>query len=99
MAKRTIFPRWRRRGGAPGGLTCRELVELVTDYLENALPAADRARFEAHIAACDGCTAYLEQMRMTLRTLGRVEPESLSDSAARELAHAFRDWRSGRDGG
>src|SRR4051812_45684181 len=50
----------------PVGLTCRELVELVTDYLEDALGAGDRARFEAHLRACEGCSAYLGQMRSTI---------------------------------
>jgi anti-sigma factor RsiW len=70
------------------------MVELVTAYLEDALPAADRKRFEAHIALCDACTAYLEQMRMTLRILGRLEPADLSADAERELLQALRDWRS-----
>jgi anti-sigma factor RsiW len=74
-------------------------VELVTAYLEDALPALERERFEAHIALCEGCTNYLEQMRLTLETLGRLEPEAISAEAARELTQAFRDWRSGRAAG
>ena len=96
MANHTFF-RW-RRPKPPGRLTCREMVELVTAYLEDALPARERRRFEAHIARCDACTAYLEQMRMTLEMLGRLEPEDLSPDAARELTQALREWRSSRDG-
>ena len=77
-------------------LSCKELVELVTDYLEGALPAAERARFEAHIAGCDACTMYLEQMRATITALGHLPPESLSPEAEAELLAAFRDWRAGR---
>ena len=79
-----------------GGLTCRELVELVTDYLEDRLPADARARFEGHLAGCNGCQAYVEQMRMTLQALGRLPEERLSDGAREALLGAFRDWRTGR---
>ena len=79
------------------GLTCREVVELVTSYLEGALSRRDRRRFEAHIAACDGCTAYLEQMRLTIEAVGRVPESSLSRDAREELTRAFRDWREGQD--
>lgn len=96
MARWIIFSRWKRQAGPPGGLTCREMVELVTAYLEDALAADDRKRFETHIAACDACTAYLDQMRLTLRTLGRLEPESIPPEAVRELTEAFRAWHSGR---
>jgi anti-sigma factor RsiW len=77
------------------GLTCREVVELVTNYLEGALSRRDRRRFEAHIAACDGCTAYLEQMRLTVEALGRVPETSISPAAREELTRAFRGWRAG----
>jgi len=73
-------------------MPCRELVELVTDYVENRLSPLDRARFEAHLAECGQCTTYLEQMRQTIRTLGRLPLESLSLEAASALAAAFRDW-------
>lgn len=75
-------------------LTCRQMVELVTDYLEDRLDDADRARFEAHIAECDACTLYIEQMRMTIAALGHIPPETISPEAEQELLEAFRDWRS-----
>lgn len=75
-------------------LPCQDLIELVTDYLEDRLTPVDRARFEAHIAECEYCATYLEQMRMTIRTLGRIPEESLSDRAREDLLRAFRDWRS-----
>jgi len=74
-------------------LTCRELVELVTDYLEGALPPEDRARFEQHIAGCRACTAYLGQMREMLRLLGRLTEESVSPQARDTFLQAFRDWK------
>ena len=77
-------------------LSCQELVELVTDYLEDALPAEERARFEHHIAGCDKCGAYISQMRETIRLVGRLEPGSLPPDAIAELLEAFRDWRGGR---
>ncbi|HXV56444.1 MAG TPA: zf-HC2 domain-containing protein [Gaiellaceae bacterium] len=76
-------------------LACRELVELVTDYLEDRLPPRDRARFEAHLAECEYCEAYVEQMRQTIRVLGRLSEESLSAEARDTLLAAFRDWSRG----
>jgi anti-sigma factor RsiW len=88
---------WHRRPAAspPGGLACRELVELVTDRLEGALAERDRGRFEDHVAACDGCRAYLKQMRMTLVVVGHLEPEGLDPHVERGLLDAFRDWKGG----
>ena len=74
------------------GIPCQEMVELVTDYLEGALSWRERRRFERHIAGCDGCSAYLEQMRRTLRVLGRLDEETISPEARDALLHAFRDW-------
>ena len=73
-------------------MPCRELVELVTEYLEDRLSVLDRMRFEAHIAECEYCATYLEQMRRTIRTLGRIPEESLSDDARQALLTAFRSW-------
>jgi anti-sigma factor RsiW len=77
----------------PGGLPCVEMVQLVTDYLEGVLSERDHRRFEAHLARCEHCTTYVEQMRETLELLGRVQPESLSERAEDDLLRAFRDWR------
>ena len=90
---------WQRiffRGRGGPGLTCAEVVELVTSYLEGGLSEADRARFDAHIAGCDGCTNYLDQMRVTIAVVGHVREEDLSDDAKAELLGAFRGWA--RDG-
>lgn len=73
-------------------MPCRELVELVTDYLEDRLSARDRERFETHLAACEACRLYLEQFRQTIRVLGRLPEESLSPAARAALLTAFRGW-------
>jgi len=71
-------------------LTCRELVELVTDYLEGALPAGERERFEAHMVACEGCDAYVEQIRRTIELAGRTR--GLEERPEiRALLRAFRE--------
>jgi anti-sigma factor RsiW len=75
-------------------MTCREVVELMTDYLEGALSASDQARFEEHIGGCAGCTAYLEQLRVSVRVLGALAAVPVPEAQRRELVAAFRDWRS-----
>jgi anti-sigma factor RsiW len=90
-----LLNRLLRRRSSDEGLSCRELVELVTDYLEGALPARDHARFEAHIAGCANCAAYLRQMRETLVMLGSLPADALSREAEDELRTAFRDWKAG----
>ena len=76
-------------------MTCREMVELVTAYLEGNLPAEQRARFEEHLAICDGCQAYVEEMRDTLTALGRLPEDQLSSHAREALLAAFGDWPRG----
>ena len=76
-------------------LTCQELVELVTDYLEDALSPAERARFDAHLAGCTGCRRYLEQMRQTIDTLPRLTEETIRPEAREALLQAFRQWKAG----
>ena len=74
-------------------LVCRHAVELVTDYLEGALSARDRERFEAHLADCPYCADYLAQMRVTIETVGRIEPDSLVPEVRDELVRLYRRWR------
>ena len=76
------------------GLSCRELVELVSDYLEGALPADQHSRFESHVAGCEHCAAYLRQMRETLVLLGTLPADALSREAEDELRVAFREWKA-----
>jgi anti-sigma factor RsiW len=75
-------------------LSCQELTELVTDYLEGALPPAEKARFEEHLAECGNCEIYLEQIRSTIRLTGTLAPHELSLEAEDALLHAFRGWKS-----
>jgi anti-sigma factor RsiW len=86
-----IFRRRRR----DEGMSCRDLVELVSDYLEGALPAGEYSRFEAHVAGCGNCSAYLRQMRETLALLGTLPADALSREAEDELRVAFREWNAG----
>ncbi|HLW46313.1 MAG TPA: zf-HC2 domain-containing protein [bacterium] len=74
-------------------MSCRDLVELVTDYLEDTMPAVERRRFEEHLGTCPPCRTYLDQMRQTLHALGRLPRESVSDEARQALLRAFRDWK------
>ena len=76
-------------------LSCRELVELVTDYLEDRLPLEQRARFDEHISGCTGCTAYLAQMRTTIHLVGELTEESLDPHSKDELLDVFRNWKTG----
>jgi anti-sigma factor RsiW len=77
-------------------MDCDEFVELVTDFLEGALPDADEARFVEHLTECDGCDAYLDQFRRTIDTLGELPAQSIPDEARDKLLTAFREFR--RDG-
>ena len=76
-------------------MTCKELVELVTEYLEGTLPDDTRRRMEDHLSGCDGCTHYLEQMRQTLRLTGQVREENLTPHQRDDLLRLFRDWKKG----
>jgi len=74
-------------------LECNEFVELVTAFLDGALDAETEGRFVDHVAACDGCDRYLDQIRQTTQTLGSLPPESMSDEARESLLDAFRNWK------
>ena len=79
-------------------LTCREVVELVTDYLEGALSERERADFERHLAGCAGCRAYVEQMRVAIELTGTIDPAEPPSPLREELLAAFRDWKRAREG-
>lgn len=79
---------------AASGLVCREVVELVTAYLDGSMPREERRRFERHLTRCDGCTRYVEQMRTTVRAVGAISEESVPPGVREELLAAFRDWKS-----
>ena len=84
---------WQRiRGRNAPDLTCVELVELVTEYLEDGLSEEERKRFEDHVRDCEACANYLDQIRETIAVVGRIEPDDLSDGAKAELLAAFQGW-------
>jgi len=82
---------WRRRRRA---LVCRDAVALMTAYLDRELPAADRRRLEAHLAACPHCSEYLAQLRVTIEALGHADVDDLSDDAVDALVEVYRSWRT-----
>jgi predicted anti-sigma-YlaC factor YlaD len=73
-------------------LACQELVEIVSDYLEGALPEAERDRFDAHLEVCEGCRRYLDQMRTTIRVAGTLTEDNLDPDAKDQLLQLFREW-------
>jgi predicted anti-sigma-YlaC factor YlaD len=75
-------------------LTCRQMTDLVTDYLERRMPWTDRARFQMHLGMCSHCRRYLKQMKLSVRTLGMLQPESVPSHVMDELLTRFRDWKS-----
>ncbi len=77
-------------------MTCKEMVELVTLYLEGVLPPEDRILFEKHMGVCHGCAAYIEQMRQTIYLAGRITEDSIPAHVEADLLNAFREWKSQR---
>jgi anti-sigma factor RsiW len=74
-------------------MTCRQVVQLLTDYLDGALSASDRARVEEHLAGCDACTAFLAQLRTTGRVTAELAAVEVPPALKAELLKAFRGWR------
>jgi anti-sigma factor RsiW len=77
-------------------LVCQEAIELLTDYLEGALPRRQRRRLEVHLGGCPNCSAYLEQIRITIRLTGAIDADALSPEAVDELTDLYRRWRDER---
>jgi anti-sigma factor RsiW len=75
-------------------LTCQELVELVTEYLEGRLPETDRRRFDEHLAACAACTTYVAQFERVIELTGTLEPTDVTPAARDALLGEFRAWKS-----
>jgi predicted anti-sigma-YlaC factor YlaD len=78
----------------PAELTCREIVELVTDYLEGRMPLEERTRFEQHLVYCSGCRTYLSQIRQTIAAAGAAREEDLKPEAREDLLRLFRGWKA-----
>ena len=77
-------------------IVCRELVDLVTPYLEGVLPADELALVERHLDSCDGCRTYVDQMRLTIRAIGHVPEETITAHTRDEVLAIFRAWRRNR---
>lgn len=84
-------------GFASGQVDCQELVELITEYLENTLPRKQRRRLTRHLAGCENCTEYLDQMRITIAATGRLRPDDLTSEMLGELTSVFRRWQTEAD--
>lgn len=76
-------------------LTCKEVVEIVTDYLEGTMSDEERRRFDEHVAVCEGCDTYVHQMRETIRLSGMLTEEQVPDPQKEALLSAFQDWKAG----
>jgi anti-sigma factor RsiW len=75
-------------------VVCQQAVELITDYLEDTLPAAQRRRLEAHLAKCDACHEYLAQMRATIALTGSLTPDDLTPQMRGEFIQLYRQWQA-----
>ena len=80
---------------SPLHISCQEVVELVSDYLEQALPADDAALLEQHLNFCDGCVWYVGQVRTTINVVGELRAEDVPEETKAKLMIAFRDWKRG----
>lgn len=92
--KRSWFTPWRARRPESAEIVCREAVELVTAYLDDALEPAAREALERHLAGCAHCDEYFAQIRLVQRTAAQVEPEDLAPEARADLSALFLSWRN-----
>lgn len=74
-------------------MDCVDFVELVTEFLDGALPEGDERRFIEHLAECSGCESYLDQFRQTITAAGELTQDDISPAAKQQLLDAFRGWR------
>lgn len=74
-------------------LTCKELTELVTEYLEGRMPFGSRVRFQLHVGMCRHCRAYLSQMKTTVQAVGALPNDPIPLDVRDELLDRFHDWR------
>jgi hypothetical protein len=78
---------------SPLHISCQDVVELVTDYVEQALPAEEASVFEQHLNFCDGCVLYVDQVRKAIDVVGELRAEDVPEDTKAKLLTAFRDWR------
>lgn len=81
---------------ANNDLSCKELVELVTEYLDSALSPSERQRFEAHLAGCRGCRTYIAQLRQTIQAVGQLTEASIPEKTKQDLLETFRNWKQNK---
>ena len=81
-------------GAIENELTCKELVEFVTDYFEDRLTTEENTRLELHVCSCTGCRAYLGQMRALVRAAGRLAETDIPVAVREDLLRTFRDWKT-----
>ena len=79
----------------PGELSCKEMVELMNDYLEGRLSAAELSDFERHLVFCDGCAEYLRQLRQLGTAARRLREEDIPEGTRDALLETFRKWKRG----
>jgi predicted anti-sigma-YlaC factor YlaD len=77
-----------------GRMTCKEFVEIVTDYLEGSMSIGKKIRFHLHLGMCLGCRIYLKQMKQTIHTLGQLPQEPAPPAVREELARRFQSWKT-----
>lgn len=78
-----------------GNITCQDLTDLITEYLEGSMSFSERVRFQIHLGFCQGCRNYLNQMKTTIRTVGKLPAEPIPDEVRDELLKRFRTWKKG----
>ncbi len=76
-----------------GNMSCKELTELITEYLEGSMPLGQRIRFQIHLGLCLGCRNHLRQMKLTIQTLGKLPVESIPPAIRDEMLNRFRNWK------
>jgi anti-sigma factor RsiW len=81
----------------PEPLSCQDVVELITEYLEGSLPPGRRLGFEEHVAICPPCRNYFGQFRQTIQVGKQIQEEELPPAVRDALVDVFRNWR--KDGG
>lgn len=95
FARASSTKKQQTQGATPAEIPCQEVVELITDYLENALLPEKRAQLEAHLVNCDGCMNYLEQVRLTIGMLRTLAQEPAFPDTREELLQTFRQMKNG----
>jgi len=77
-----------------GRMTCKEFVEIITDYLDGTMPLGRRIRFHLHLGLCQGCRTYLNQVKQTIRTLGHLPSQPPPPEVRDQLLQRFRSWKT-----